>query len=212
MRRVRGISAGFVKDMMMRLAFHLLAAATLCFGLVACSSAPPKPVYPDLRFDAQPPLRLDVAQIQIQNDFQPTYRAPNVEHLFPVPPARAVETWARDRLRAVGQNGIARFTIHNASVTQTDLKQTPGIAGAFTTEPSERYDMTVQVTLDIMDNTGRTVRTANVTSTRSQSILNNVTPTQREQSWYDMTGDLMVDFDRRMTGEIRNSFGLYYVR
>ncbi len=188
---------------------RLLLLAVAALGLAGCSSAPQRPVFPELRFTGQPPIGLTVAQLDIQNDYVPTYRAPNVEHLFPVPPAKAAETWARDRLRPVGANGRARFTIHDASVTEVNLPQTEGIKGAFTTEPSEQYDMVLQATLEILDAGGRVVRTANITAKRSQGVLNTASPNQRDQVWYDMTGAVMADFDRQMTAEIRRSFGPY---
>ncbi|HXP30694.1 MAG TPA: hypothetical protein VN832_06370 [Stellaceae bacterium] len=190
---------------------RLMLLAALCLGLAACSSAPPRPVFPDLRFTGQPPIMLSVARVEIRNDYQPPYHAPNVEHLFPVPPGKAVENWAHDRLKAAGQSGEARFVIQDSSVIEVPLAQTGGIKGAFTTEPSDRYDMTVRARLDIVDPRGLVVRTANVTATRSQSLLNTATPNDRDQAWYDMTSALMVDFDRRMTSEIQNSFGPYYI-
>jgi outer membrane lipopolysaccharide assembly protein LptE/RlpB len=185
----------------------LLTIAVL--GLAACQSAPPAPVFPDLRFTGEPPIGLTVAQIDIQNNYVPTYRPPNVEYLFPVPPAKATQSWARDRLRPVGPSGVARFTIRNASVTEVNLPQTEGIKGAFTTEPSEQYNMVLQVTLEILDARGLVVRTANVTATRSQGVLNTASPNERDKIWYDMTSALMVDFDRQMTSEIHRTFGPY---
>lgn len=192
---------------------RLLVVSLACAGLVAaCESAPPRPVFPDLRFTTEPPIRLTVGRIDIENDYQPPYRAPNVEHLFPVPPGTALENWARDRLVAAGGSGsLARFTIHTASVIETNLPQAKGIASAFTVEPAERYDMTLQATLDIIDAAGRTVRTANVTTTRSQGVLNTASPDDRDRIWYQMTKTAMADFDRQMTAEIKNTFTPYLV-
>jgi hypothetical protein len=188
--------------------FPVLALAFL--GLAACSSAPPPhPTYPDIHFTSEPALQLDVAGIEVRNDYRPPFRAPNVEHLFPVPPARAAETWAHDRLKAVGHSGRAVFTIEKASVTETDLKTKGGITGAFTTQPAQRYDATLAATLTILDDHGLPVRTASGKVTRSQSVLEGVTPNQRDQSWYDMTKAMMADFDQQMTAEVQKNFGYY---
>src|SRR3546814_2994630 len=53
--------------------------------------------------------------------------APNVEHLFPSPPATAMARWASDRLEAVGTNGSAIFTILRADVVEVLLERTTGI-------------------------------------------------------------------------------------
>ena len=180
-------------------------------ALASCTTPPPRPTYPDIRFTDLPPLQLDVATIDVQQAYEMPYKAPNVEHLFPVPPSRALENWARDRLKAVGTAGRATFVIRVASVTETDLPVQQGLTGIFTTQPSERYDMTLRATLTITEN-GLDVHTANVTTTRSQSLLQGITPNQRDQAWYDMTKAAMADFDHQMESEIRNSFGDYLVR
>jgi len=177
-------------------------------ALASCASPPPAPTYPDIRFTDRPPLKLDVAAIEVRQDYQMPFKAPNVEHLFPVPPSRALENWAHDRLKAAGHAGRAIFTIRVASVTETDLPVQQGITGLFTTQPSERYDLTMTARLTINEN-GLDVRSANVTTTRSQSLLQNITPNQRDQAWYDMTKAAMADFDKQMESEIRNTFGDY---
>lgn len=186
--------------------------AALCLALAACAPAPARPTYPDLHFTERPPLRLDVASVDVRNDYQTPFRAPNVEHEFPVSPGHAAENWARDRLKPVGQSGRALFIIHNAAVVETELPKSEGISSTFTAQRSERYDLTLQVTLQIIDATGLVARSTDVTPTRSQTTLDDITPNQRDQTWYDMTKATMADFDRQMESEIRNNFGLYYVR
>jgi hypothetical protein len=184
-----------------------------CAGLLAaCQSAPPRPTFPDIHFTDRAPIRLDAAALDVREEYRPSFRAPNVEHLFPVPPVRAASNWAHDRLQPTGRSGRAVFVIRNASVTETELPRTEGIRGAFTTEPAQRYDMALEATLQIVNDQGVVVRTASVKSIRTQSVLDNVTPNQREQAWYDMTKTIMEDFDAQMATEIRNNFGPYYIR
>jgi hypothetical protein len=190
---------------------RLLALALAVASLLAgCETTPPHTTFPDIRFTAEPPIGLEVAAIDIRNDYQPSFRAPHVEHLFPVPPARAAENWAHDRLKAVGNAGRARFTIKDAEVIEVELKKaSEGIRGALTTEPAERYDMTLEASLDALDAHGLPLRTVTVKATRSQTVLEGATPNQREETWYAMTKSIMADFDRQMETEIRNNFGPY---
>lgn len=191
---------------------RLLIVAIACLGFLAgCETPPPPPTFAEIRFTGLPPLALDVATIEIRSEFQPQFRPPYVEHVFPVSPQRAVETWARDRLRSVGRQGTARFTLLDASVVETELPRTGGIKGEFTTQVAERYDASLAARLEILDAHGFPVRTANVKVVRSQSVLEGLTPNQRDQSWYDMTRALMTDFNQQMEAEIRANFG-YYVK
>src|SRR3954462_15665534 len=68
--------------------------------LAGCETPATKPSFPDIRFTSEPRLRVDVAAVDLQDDFHANFRAPNVEHLFPVSPEHAMENWAHDRLEA----------------------------------------------------------------------------------------------------------------
>ena len=190
---------------------RLLSPMVAILVLTACESAPPRPNFPDIHIGGGAPIRLAVGGVDIRNDYKPSFQPPHVEHLFPIPPAHAMENWARDRLVAAGGNAHAVFVIADASVVEAELKKKEeGITGAFTKEPAQRYDATVEATLNIIDERGTPVRTVTVKAFRSQTVLEGITPNEREQAWYDMTKALMNDFDRQMTGEISAHFGGYF--
>ena len=190
---------------------RLLSPIVAILMLAACESAPPRPNFPDIHITGAPPIRLAVGGIDIRNDYKPSFQGPHVEHLFPIPPVHAMENWAHDRLVAAGGNARAVFIISDASVTETELKKKEeGITGALTNEPAQRYDATVEVTLSIVDERGMPVRTVNVKAFRSQTVLEGITPNDREQAWYDLTKTLMNDFDRQMSAEISAHFGGYF--
>jgi hypothetical protein len=185
-----------------------IAFVTALAGLVlaSCSSPPPHPQYPDIRFTNEPPIALAVGTVILREDYTPSAAPPHVEERFPVMPMQALENWAHDRLRASGGPDQAIVDITNASVIETALPQKTGISSWFTNEQSERYDMTIQVTINIVDPTGLVVRTATVRAARSQSVAQNISPDQRDQTWYDMTKAIMAAFDRQMEHEIRSHF------
>ncbi|HEX3970587.1 MAG TPA: hypothetical protein VHX19_04650, partial [Stellaceae bacterium] len=111
----------------------------LSFGagltLISCAPPPEAPAFPDIRFTGEPPLLLQAAQIEIRTRYQPG----DADNAFPVSPLRAVQNWARDRLRANGQGGPARFTIADAAAKVTDLPTKGGISGTFTDQVSQQY-------------------------------------------------------------------------
>lgn len=189
----------------------VLALVALAGALASCTSPPPAPTFPDIHFTGEAPIKLAVSNVAVQSDFRPSYQAPHVEHLFPVPPQHAMENWARDRLVAAGGNATARFVIEDASVVEIQLKKTnEGITGAFTKEPAQRYDATLAARLDILDMRGMPVRSVEVKVTRSQSVLEGITPNDREKAWYAMTQGLMQDFDQQMSTQISAHFGGYF--
>src|SRR5579862_5957007 len=177
----------------------LFATATLAL-LASCGPPPEVPKYPDIRFSGEPPLLLDAGQINIRT----LYQATASDRAFPVPPAQALENWARDRLKASGRGGPARFTINNASTKITDLPIKGGVSGTFTDQVSQQYDVAAEATLEILDNRGMAVRTVHVSASRSQSVLQSATPNDREQVRYDLVKTLMASFDQQFEQQVRD--------
>ena len=191
---------------MNRRAFLLAGAAALT--LAACESTPPpRPTFADIHFTERPPMRIDAAAVDIERQFRPTLRPPNVEHLFPVSPERAMENWARDRLQATGTSRRVRVRIVDASVREVELPRTGGMRGAFTTDQAQRYDATVEMSVDIMGDRGFAERSVTAKAARSRSVPENITPNDREMAWYQLTKELMADLDVELERQIRSNFG-----
>jgi len=183
-----------------------IIAVALAPALTACNAPPPHPQYPDIRFTGQPPIGLAVNTVSLREDYAPSSAPPHVETQFPVTPMHAIENWAHDRLSATGGADRVVVDVTDASVVETALPRTEGMQGWFTNDQSERYDITVQVTINVVDSNGLVIRTATAHASRSQTVAENISPDQRDQTWYDMTKDVMTAFDHQMESEIRNHF------
>ncbi len=180
----------------------LVAALALGLALLAgCETQVPVQKLPDLTFAHLPPLQLAAQRVETVSRFAPTLRAPNVEHTFPVPPARALEIWANQRLKAIGGGAQARFTILDASVTETKLARDASMRGAFTKQQSERYDARVEVAIDIQDGTRR--GTATATTTRWTTVGEDASLNERERIKFNLIEGLMKDFDAEIEKNIR---------
>jgi hypothetical protein len=181
----------------------------LVAALSGCAPSANRPAFPDIRFTDQPKLRLDVRSIEIVSEFHPTFQAPEVEHLFPVPPQRAAETWAHDRLEATGTTRKARVRILDASVKETELPRTEGLTATFTKEQAERYDAVIEMSVDILDDRGFAERTITAKTTRTQSVAEGITPNERDTVWYTMTKQLMADENQELEKQMRAVFTFY---
>lgn len=91
--------------------------------LAACGGGPR--YYPPLRFTQFPPIRLNVAHIEIEQHFIPSGMPPDVTQFDPEPPSDALRAMANDRLKAFGTAGYAAFVIQDASL----IKQGDTITG-----------------------------------------------------------------------------------
>lgn len=188
-------------------------ASTLGLGLLlalaACQSPPPKPAFPQIGFGHEETLRLDVGSIAVEQGYRPSLEPPYVGHLFPQPPGQVAQRWAQERLLAMGGPRRAVVTLRDASVREVELPRTSGIKGAFTTDQTERYDARVAADIAIFEPDGRRSAFAQAEATRSTSVPEDATLAEREQIWFQLTEQLMQDFDAEMERQIRGSLSGY---
>lgn len=191
---------------MNRRTFLLLPSIAL---LAACDTPPMRQSFATLTFQDRPQIRLDVAQIEIVNAYKAPGVAPHIDHLFPQKPAEVAAAWGRDVLTAVGQRGLATYTIVDAAATEAALPRSGGLTQVFRTEQSERYDLHIEVTLDIgnplLAKTGQITATAN----RSQTVAEDMTLNQREAVWFQMTESAMRELDQELEAAIRDKLRVF---
>lgn len=100
-----------------RLSFLVLFLAPL---LAACSSSPPpaQTAFRPFDFGYLPVLDLNVATVQIVDQFVPSGVPPDVTNAAPISPIEALRLMAQQRLRAAGSAGRAEFDINNAGLVR----------------------------------------------------------------------------------------------
>ena len=119
------------------------ATLMLPFLLAACGGGEQRKDFPPLRYQYLPPIRLNVASINIEQRFYPSGADPDITARDPIHPVEALRAMAEDRLQALGTSGQAVFAITNASLTRQDdvitcalavvleIYPMPGIRSAF---------------------------------------------------------------------------------
>jgi len=183
----------------------------VCFGLgltlSACSNpSPSMQRLPDMTFLYKPPIRLNIARVEVVSEYTaPTVR-PNIEYDMPVSPEAAVRKWAQDRLKPVGSTGILRVVIHKASATETPLQTDQSLGGMFKKEQAARVDESLDVTLQMLDDHQFTVADVTGKAFRSRTEPEDQKLNQRDQLLYDLTYDLVRGFDDEVESNIRVGF------
>lgn len=183
----------------------MVLAGALALGLAACETPVETQKLPEITFGHEAPIRLNVARIEVVSDYQPPMKAPNVDHLFPTPPLKALRTWARQRLKAVGRSGTARFVIRDAKATESALEMKKGFTATFTKQQSQRFDLAVDAELRITE--GPSHGFAEARAMRFSTIREDASLNAREKLWFDLTEKLMADFDKEMENNIRHNLG-----
>ncbi len=188
----------------------LLAAGGL---LSACAQpAAVGPRFPEITFQQHRPFTFAVGRIEVVREYAPPLAAPNVDHLFAVPPMRMAEQWARDRLVAAGGPGELRYVIKRASVVEAQLPRTTGIRGAFTKDQSQRYDAVLEVEIEIRSERGYRDGIVSARAERRQSVSEDVSLAERERVWFSLTEALGRDLNDEFERNIPNALPRFLVQ
>ena len=186
-------------------------AGVFLLVLAACQAPASPPPLEALTFSHLDPINLNVARIEIDERYVPPLKSPNVEHIFTTSPAKAMRQWAKDRLRLVGDAGVVRLVIRDASAVETKLEVRKGLRGAVTRDQSERYDVELDVVLEILDDGGRQLAFANAEATRGQTVSEDISIYDREAAFLELVRLLIEDVNVQLEKNI-SQFLVNYVR
>ncbi len=185
-------------------------AAFALLLVAACQPAPQSYTLAPVNFNGQQPIRINVARINVVEEYRSPTSAPNVEYQMSMSPAQGVKIWANERLRAVGTQGQLDVVVTNASIKEVKLPVKQGMRGFFTDDQSERYDGALSVTLKLYDGaTAMSRADGDVNVTRSRSINEKASLADREKLWHDMSNDMVKSFDHEAENRLTQYFRNY---
>ena len=180
-------------------------------ALSGCTTSPPVRNLDTISYSERPPIRLDVREIEIQRAYQPPSAPPNVDHMFPVPPAAGAQLWAAERLRAAGPLRRARFIVLEAPVIEIPLARSDDLTATFTIEQSERYEARLVTELQILAEDDRIEASVTVEVTHSRTVPENLTLNERVEVWHEMTRSLLDEMDRQLEATITEALTAYLI-
>jgi hypothetical protein len=178
-----------------------LAAILLLGTMVGCAGST-KPI-PELTFAHEPAIDLNVRQIETVSRYQASTNPPYVDHQMRTPPETLLRRWASERLRAGGSTGIGRFTILSAPVTVEQLPKKTGFTGVFAIEQDQRYTVTVEAQLEILDEGGRRLGGTLARATNSRTLAEGASAEERDVFFSELTTSVMNAFNTDMDRSIR---------
>lgn len=162
--------------------------------------------YTELRFEDQKPIKLKVSKVDVISEFTPSFRRPNVEHLFPISIEKTAKTWARDRLEAVdfSSDKVAQFIIKDASVTE-ELETTDKVFE----RDRMKYRATLNVVIRISDPQKLSNAETEIQAWRELIIPADTDIAEKEKYWNGMVPKLFDEFNLRMERNIHQYLNMY---
>ena len=186
---------------------HLFAAIAVSASLLtaACSTPVTKQTLPQMSFAHLGAINFNVETIEIDNRYKTPSDPAQIEARFPTPPADAIRIWAIERLKPVGAagSGVLRVVINQASVKEIDLTLDKSLTGTFTKQQSNRYDLGLDIALEIIDGSGKQVGFSAAKASRTATTGEDISLNDREKKWFEMTEKTMVDLNTEIESNIR---------
>ena len=162
--------------------------------------------YNESRYTNMQPIEFNISKIDVVSEFTPSFRAPNVEHRFPVSIERTAKLWANDRLEAVSPNSdkIATFTIKDASVTETTEKSDRAFY-----KDSLIYRATLHVVLEVSDTKSISRAQTEINAWRELKIPVDTSVEEKDRYWNDMVQKLFDEFNVKMEQQIHQYLNMH---
>ena len=157
----------------------------LLLPLVLAACGEERKNFPPLNYSFLTPIRLNVADVEVEQRFIPSGVDPDVTNQDPIPPVEALRGLARDRFQAFGSSGRATFVIRDASL----IKQKKEILGV----------MDVQLNVFTRDGQRGGFAEARVTQRHSGDI------DDLRGTLYDMTKAMTDDMNVELEYQIRRN-------
>ena len=172
-----------------------LGILAVCVALASCADNTPTKYAKPISFAAEPSIRLNVATIEVVDDYVPPMKLPNVEHAAPTPPYTAVRTWANERLKAIGSTGYARVLIEDAHITQKHIEG-----------DENQYNGRINVIVEAHGaDFNQPAATAEVTVQRSLTTDHDNSLAEKEEVWDQLVRLMMTDFDNGIKSAIEEN-------
>lgn len=158
------------------------------------------------RFTKSGKIELNVNKIDVISEFTPSFRRPNIEHLFPISIEKTARIWAQDRLEAVDYTSekSAQVIIKDASVTE-ELEPVDGIFE----KDRIKYRANLHMIIRVSDANQLSRAGTEVEAWRELTIPASTTIEDKEKYWNKMVYDLFNDFNQRMDYNVRKYLNLY---
>jgi len=189
-----------------------LMALSFTVMLAGCEEGPPSSQPPEMTFANLQPIQVNAAKVDVVDNYKPPMQDPNVEHTFKTPPYVAAEKLLQKQLAPAGTENTLRAIIVDASVVREELPVTKGLAGIFEQEPAERLKGKVMVKFELVSPNAPDIVLghAEVLARRDKSLMEGISPADRDRAYFALTDDLMDDLNDGLRSIVVNTFGKKY--
>ena len=188
---------------------RLAVAGLLVSFLYACTNAPVLEPNFVLGFQNDEPYLVDVATLEIVDQYKSPFSDPHVEHLSPITPAQAVREWVEVRFRPVGAEGRLRVTVTNASIVGKSLDTDKDFKALFISEQGAELTGTLAVTIEVLNTQEVSLAHVEVYASASKTLAEDASLMDRDYAMFSVTKSLVKALDVEVSRQIDQYLQLF---
>lgn len=160
------------------------------------------------RYNSEEPIQLKVNKVEVISEFTPTFKRPNVEHLFPISIEKTAKLWAKDRLKAADFSSpkIAEVIIRDASVTEE-----AETSEQLFNKDRVKYRAKLIVVVRVTDPQSLSRAETEVEAWCELIIPADTDIAEKEKYWNGMVTKLFDEFNRKMSANIYQYLNMYVI-
>ena len=170
------------------------------FGLTGCTSTIPegKPM-PELTFEHMAPFPVNVAKIDVENQYDPASDPQDVSSSFPSPPDIMLRRYAENRLQPVGQQGTLKFVIEDSHIHHSLVQPAGKFTGWLGIDRKDLYEVVMRLRMFEITADGHERTNAVLNLRRSISIPQRYSVAEKDIEKFKFLEMLMQDVDEANT-------------
>lgn len=183
---------------------HVIFFIALLFVSSCTTSASFKSV--NLNFENVSPLRFNISDFQIINEYIMPMKSPNIEHIFSKTPSRVLEDFINHKFANRGNNKKAKIIIKEASIIENKILNKNILNSIFMNENKTIYSGKLSVKIEFLSERGFVESYSNFQSLHEKTITGSLTLNNLQQVYLELLEELIKGLNMEIDAQISSYF------
>ncbi|MBI29160.1 MAG: hypothetical protein CFH21_00717 [Alphaproteobacteria bacterium MarineAlpha5_Bin11] len=178
--------------------------------LYSCASVP---VYNQVSSDYSDIGTISFASssISVQNDYNPLFEDPYIDHLLSITPSERFLTWSESNIVGFGLENKLLISLINASIKSSEVNIEKKIAGIIKKPNEIKYDLDYEVLYVIYDDSGNIIGKTKVKINRSTTSSSHISLAERDKIMDKLIYDGMEDLVKKSQESVKKHLGKFII-
>ena len=174
--------------------------------IVACtSSAPESKPMPELTFEHIQSVPIKVAEVMVDNRYNPATDPHDVSSSFPAPPDIVLRRYAEHKFRPSGDDGKLQFVIEGANIHHSIVQPAGKFTGWLGLNRKDLYEVNMKIRMFVVDGEGKEGTHSILNMRRSIAIPERYSVADKEHEKFMFLEMLMDDVDKAVTKTLQDN-------